>query len=391
MRPHEDLRLALWVWGLLAAVCLICGYHFADNPTGSEAYFTVREWLAAWRMGANVYALRLFADYPPNALVFLSPLSLFPQTSGHMLFAAINVVVCMACSWMLVGLTAGYAGVSLDRVQRLVYALMLLVMSPSRVAVWNGQTSPLLILFCCQALRIAPRWPILAGVLMGVGMSKPHVAFGFMLVGAFNRMWLMLASAFATAITAWWGYSISVGQSPVTVFFDYVSTLLGLYGGPQFLRAEADIRPFFVDVFRTYAVGEPLFLVTALVLAAVLLWFTWRGRHRPEAGVWVMAAALMWCIAVFPFRRYGLMLMAPTMMLTLWRPGLSERALTGVAIMILVLVADVPFLIRHTVLRLAPDWSRYALDTHYVNRALTGICLVIAFASLARVTRRRVA
>lgn len=386
------MALALWVWGCLTVVCLASGYYFADNPTGSEAFFTVREWLSAWRSGANVYALNLFADYPPNALVFLSPLSLFPQENGHMIFAAINVVVCVASSWMLVGLTAGYAGISLTRLERLTYALMLLVMSPSRVAVWNGQTSPLLILFCCLALRLAPRWPLTAGLLMGIGMSKPHVAFGFALLGMFSGMWVMLFSSAATVIAAWCIYSFSVGQSPVAVFFDYTSTLLGLYGGPQFLRAEADVRPFFVDFFGAYTIGEPLFLLTAAVLGALLLWLTWRGRNNNDVGVWVMASALMWCIAVFPFRRYGLMLMAPTMLLMLWRPGLSERALTGVALMIFVLVADVPFLIRHSVLTLGPGWAQhYAPATHYVNRALTAICLTIAFTVLNRVTRTRVA
>ena len=49
------------------------------------------------------------------------------------------------------------------------------------------------------ALRMAEWQPLIAGALMAIGLSKPHVAFGFMMLAAFFRMWKMLATAVITA------------------------------------------------------------------------------------------------------------------------------------------------------------------------------------------------
>ncbi len=388
IRPHHDVHVAIWAWGSLAILCLAAGFLIADNPSRSEAYFDVRHWLRAWRTGANVYELPLFVDYPPHALMFLSPLSWFPAQHGELWFAAFNILVCIATSWTIVSLTSGWAGVELTRIERLAYVLMLLVWSPTRVGIWNGQTSPFLILCCCLALRLSSWSPVVAGILLAIGASKPHIAFGFALLAAFVRMWKMLAVSAIVVVAAWIAYAISVSRSPVAVFWQYIDTLFSLYGGPQFLRAEVDIRPFFVDAFGNYAIGEPLYLAASAVLGAVLLLLTWRARNNPDAAAWVMASGLMWAIAVFPFRRYGLLLIAPTVLLLLWRPGLSERMLTLVGVMIFVIAADVPFLLRHAIVQYGPAAAtRYAEMTHYVNRFATVICLVISYAALARASR----
>lgn len=389
VRPHHDVRAALLFWGPLAVACLVAGFMVADNPSRSDAYFEVRNWLAMWRLGINVYEVPgLLVDYPPHALVFLSPMMLFPAASGELVFAGFNVLICIATSWTIVSLTAGYAGVSLSRVERLAYVLMLLVWSPTRVGIWNGQTSPLLILCCCLALRLSAWSSIVAGVLMAVGMSKPHLALGFALLATFFRMWKMLAVAAFTTIAAALVYVATVHKGPIEVLQQYIGNLFSVYGGPSFLRAEVDIRPFFTDLIGNYAIAEPLYLLTASILGTMLLYFAWRGRHNIDAGVWVMSSGLMWSIAIFPFRRYGMLLLAPTVLMLLWRPRVSKHTLTWAGAIIFLIAADLPFVIRHIGMQFGPpSGASYGPYLHYINRMVTVTCLIASFVTLARLSR----
>ena len=386
IRPHHDVHVAIWVWGALAITCLVAGVAIADNPGRSDAFFEVRRWLQLWQGGANVYEIpKLSVDYPPHALVFLSPLLWFPANHGELVFALFNVAVCIVTAWTIVSLTSGYAAVPLSRTERLAYALMLLVWAPTRVGIWNGQTSPLLILCCCLALRMAEWQPLIAGALMAIGLSKPHVAFGFIMLAAFFRMWKMLATAAITASVAAFAYMVTVARSPMVIASQYLGNLFDVYGGPMFLRAEVDIRPFFTDIAPTYDIGESLYLFTSAALGVYLVTLAWRCRRTVDAGVWVMAASMMWALAVFPFRRYGLMLIAPTVLLMLWQPRLSEGRLTMLGVMIFVIAADVPFLVRHALVTYGPAFTmKYAFYTHYFNRIVTVVCLVTAFKTLAR-------
>lgn len=385
VRPHEDTRLALMVWGAFAVAAVIAGILVADDPTRSEGYFTVRHWIEVWRSGANVYEMNLAVDYPPQALIFLSPLAWFPAVHGEQWFAALNSVLCIAAAWYLVSLTSGYAGVVLTRAERLAYVLMLVASSPTRVCIWNGQTTPLVILACCFALHMATRAPYAAALALAVGLSKPHVAIGFLLFAVFLRLWKLVSLAALTAVSAALVYTATVSRSPWLVFRQYIDTLFGVYGGPKFLRGEIDIRPFFVDLLGDYAIGETAFLATSCALGALLLGLIWRARHNPHAAVWVMAASLMWAMAVFPFRRYGLLLIAPAVLLFLWNPGVRRRWLILAGIAIFLIAADLPFLIRHAMIDYgSPLAAAYAPLTHYVNRLIIVACLVTSFTSLAR-------
>lgn len=388
VRPHEDTRLALLVWGGCALAALVAAILAADHPLGSEGYFAVRHWLEVWHTGANVYELNLAVDYPPQALIFLSPLLWFPSVHGELWFAGLNSLLCIAAAWYLVSLTSGYAGVSLTRAERLAYVLMLVAWSPTRVCIWNGQTTPLVILACCFALHMATRAPLLAALALAVGLSKPHVAIGFVLFAIFLRLWKLVSLAALTAVSAALIYTATVSRSPWLVLRQYTDTLFRVYGGPRFLRGEIDMRPFFVDLLSDYAIGETAFLATACALGAMLLGLIWRARHNPHAAVWVMAASLMWAMAVFPFRRYGLMLIAPALLLFLWNPDVQRRWLILAGIAIFLIAADLPFLIRHAMIDYgSPMAAAYAPLTHYVNRVVIVGCLATSFTSLARAGR----
>ena len=381
IRPHEDVRFSLTIWGSLALISLVAAVVFGQYG----CFLQVREWVVHWSRGLNVYEGTLGVDYPPNALVFLSPLLLFPVPHGELWFASLNTIICVMAAWSIVSLTSGYAGLTFTRVERLIYVLMLLAWSPTRVAIWSGQTSPLLILACCLALRTSEWSPVLAGLLLGFGASKPHLAFGFVLMAAFCRMWKVLIFAALSSVGAAVLYAVSVHQSPFAVLWQYLTTLFTVYGGPTFYRGDVDLRPFFVDLSPTYAIGERLYLATTAITGLILLGLTWRSRARIEASVWVLAASLAWVTAFLPINRYGLLLIAPTVLLTLWRPPMKVWPLDVVAVVIAVIVADPPMLVRHGALDHLPHViAQFAPFTHYIDRILIGACVAISYSGLAR-------
>jgi hypothetical protein len=222
---------------------------------------------------------------------------------------------------------------------------------------------------------------------MAIGLSKPHVALGFFLFAAFLRRWTMLMTSVVAVIAAEVVYMLTVARSPMEVLSEYADTLFAVYGGSNFLRAEVDIRPFFTDLIGNYEIAEPLFVAVASVLGAMLLWLTWLVRHNLHAGVWVLASGLTWAMAVFPFRRYGMLLLAPTVLLLLWRRSLSERMLSGLAALIILIALDVPFTGRHLLTLTGTDTANhFAPMLHYVHRAITVLCLAVSMTTLARMS-----
>ena len=199
------------------------------------------------------------------------------------------------------------------------------------------------------------------------------------------RSWKVLLVATLAAVGAAVIYAVSVHQSPVAVLGQYVSALFVVYGGPTFYRGDVDLRPFFVDLSPTYAIGEWLYLGTTVVTGLALLALTWRARAKPHASVWVLAAGLAWATAFLPINRYGLLLIAPTVLLTLWRPTLYWLMLDAVAVVIALIVADLPTLARHGALNYLPRViGQFAPFTHYIDRMTIGACMVISFVALAR-------
>jgi hypothetical protein len=318
----------------------------------------------------------------------LLPLAWLPASIAPLAYAIFNAAVCILSTWLLVSVTSRLVGADLSRAERSAYVLMFLAWTPVRVCIWYGQTTPLVLLFLCAAMRIADEFPILAGICLGLGTFKPHVAMGFLIVFAFQKRLVSLLSATVVVAGLVWAYCVSVGQSIPAVIGEYYAKLNHIYGGSTFQHGEVDMRPFFVDVFRKYGVAEPLFLITCVVLAVVMISLSWRARKQPSAYGLILATGLMWSLAVFPFHRYGLLLMAPVILYLLWEPRVTRRTMRMLAIVIFSILIDVPFLIRHAMVRWgSPRISRLEPWAHYANRIAIVVFLAIALVHLARLGR----
>ena len=78
-----DRRAAVAAWGLLACLNLSAGLAIAAWPERQADLDTVRGWGAEWLFRAgNIYAVdHAWPEYPPHAIVMLSPLAALPENT----------------------------------------------------------------------------------------------------------------------------------------------------------------------------------------------------------------------------------------------------------------------------------------------------------------------
>lgn len=395
IEPHRHRRVSVPFWGIIAVACVAVAIVTGARPLHALAFVEVRGWLEAWSAGLDVYAIpALRVDYPPNALLILAPLRWLPGDHDVAVYAVLNAIIAVTTAWLLVSVTARLARITLSRAERLPYVLIVLSLAPLRVSIWNGQTSPLVLLLCLLSVRLWNVSATLSGVCLGFAAMKPHVALAFVLPALFARRWRELAASAATVAVLFGAYCLSVNVTPGQVLAEYWMRLIDVYGGADFFQGELDMRPLLIAMSGAYGVGEPLFLSGAIALGLGVLVLTYRARRNLDAEFAVFAAAITVCISVFPFRRHGALLIVPTLLYTLWRGrGRATAPLDQprwLAALVLALFAiDLPFVAHYTLRAFHPAWVVYAPLAHHVNRLLILMCLVATMLNLWRIPRRR--
>src|SRR6185295_13456853 len=102
------IRAGLALLAVAAAVNMAAGVALAlRDPRRASDLWTMVEWCRAWLIeGRSLYSgADAFTDYPPNAIVLLSPLALFPQrwvvpmwTAGALLLTPVLPWLVMRCA-----------------------------------------------------------------------------------------------------------------------------------------------------------------------------------------------------------------------------------------------------------------------------------------------------
>ena len=87
-------KRALILWGTLAALNLTAGVAVSSQAHRLYDLESMMRWGRYWLVdGANVYEPGLWGsvDYPPNAIVLLSPLGLLSIEAAHPIWLCLNV------------------------------------------------------------------------------------------------------------------------------------------------------------------------------------------------------------------------------------------------------------------------------------------------------------
>ena len=246
----------LLLWAILAGM----------NVASAFVVFRLRdfrmvyEWTSAWLMdGVNLFSSAGWAiDYPPNAIVVLSPLAALPFTLAAWLWATLNVVLAFTAAFLAA--RAVRADASWRQIALL--AATFVCWSATRSLL---QFSLLALVFGLAGWRLADRRPWLAGVFLGMAMMKPQVALPYCLWAALTRRWQVVPTAVVTTAVLWGTYCLRVSASPLTVARGYVLTLRTMYTRPEPQTGVSELARLAPEGW-----ADAWTLVTALVVTTLI-------------------------------------------------------------------------------------------------------------------------
>ena len=216
-------------WLLLAALAtlnLVAGLVVFNRLDFQLMHAWTSDWL--WH-GVSLYAGDSYTDYPPNAIVTLSPIALLPVAPSAWLWALGNIALAIAAPIIA-------AKAVLEDVRDHVKGADLVLLTLTFLA-WSAtrsllQYSLLTLVFGVLAWRLADRRPWVAGMLLGLAVMKPQAALPFCLWVLFTGRWRLVLPSILTVAVLWLAYCARVGAAPLAVAADYVAIMREMYAGP---------------------------------------------------------------------------------------------------------------------------------------------------------------
>lgn len=375
------------VWTVVALASLAAAVWVALQPGQLEDLHEVRTWLSYVQShSADPYAyFDRTLDYPPIALLVLSPLRLIPEGTLAVWFLPFSIVITALAGWVFVGAISDRLYTELPTAQRIAIVAMILSGSSVRGAIWIGQTVALSVLFGALALAWSRRRPFAAAMMLALCSFKPHLGVGFglaiLLIDGFD----VIVIASAIVISASLLVAAAINQSVLTILASYAHNLISMYDGPDRIRGVLSLRWAFEDLTGYYGLATLLYAVAAcasLVLIGVV------ARRAPDAAgrAQATAVALLWLLLFLPSQLYNGLMALPAVWLLMWPEGnlirRESRRLAAVAAFVLFGVVDVPRLVRFFSDKLDHGYWLYK-SSYYLSplriAVLFGFILMVAF------------
>jgi hypothetical protein len=308
-------------FAILTAAATALGHH--ANPYDPRVLIPIQELQAhQWGPGADAW-FRVNPYLPPPLLAaLLRPLG--HGTAALYAWTALQVGALLAAA----ALAARWAGAP-----RRLQAIALLPLSPAcYLAVYYGQLSPFMLLCVCGALLLASRRPELAGAVLVVGMLKPQIMAGALLVLAIDAYRAGRLRRFLRGV---------VGAGLVLVF------CMLLTAGPGVVLAWVQRSAGFADAHIGQEMMDPASLsfilygqlpsrlATAATALLIVAWAVIAARAYPCAGeaaeqrTWVAAALAGWLLVTPYAHPHDDALLLPALCVLL---GRGMRATTAIAL-----------------------------------------------------------
>ncbi|WP_198665441.1 glycosyltransferase family 87 protein [Paraburkholderia kururiensis] len=228
---YGGATLALAVILLAAWAYVSGGFMHEDGPRPGIDYTVF--WTASWLMlhgdPGSVYHYPSFAHaqtallggyvnhgflpwlYPPTLLMLVTPVALLPYAASFLLFTVLGCAAFVAAV-----LEVSSFKVHLGR--KGLAALVVLAFPGVLVAAMLGQNSLVTAALAAYALGAMTRYPVRAGVCMGLLAIKPQMAVLFPLVLIAVRDWRVFASAAMTAFALMAASVMVCGTASIPAF-----------------------------------------------------------------------------------------------------------------------------------------------------------------------------
>ncbi|MCM3880997.1 MAG: DUF2029 domain-containing protein [Vicinamibacterales bacterium] len=297
------------------------GVVIATWPQRQTDLLTVRSWGSEWLFhDANIYeSYDDLPDYPPHAIIFLSPLAALPAGWAIALWAALSLALAPLAAWLAI------------RVARPQIALSEALLPMLMFLCWGGfrsllQFSLLALVFGLLSMVLAKTRPNISGICLGMSLMKPQIAVPFFLWTIFTRRFRTAALALAVVAGGVLVYCFSVSYSPVAFVARYAEILRIFYSGHAMMVGRAEIRPLVMSLTTSGGLIDAVAVTAAglLLVATCIVGFR-EGKSDRALMFGAPAMAAIWSLLTFYHLTYGFVLLLPvaTLLIFLDQPRTS--------------------------------------------------------------------
>ena len=374
-------RVGLAVLAAAACVNLAAGVVLAwRDPSRASDLSMMYEWTRGWIVGGErrFTVLRDAVDYPPHALVVLSPLGLIPRDLIVPIWMVVGVSLALVLPYLAIRCAKPHA--------RLVLLPMLLFWCWTSTRTLLQFTALSLALAFASALIADTRW-VLSGIALGLALFKPHIAGPFALWALVSGRVRSVAVAAAVVFAGLGIYAARVGDSPIDTVRGYWPWLVEVYSGASGLNGRTSIRGLVAAAIADPRTADAVWIAASACLLAIAMWLAWRDRRRPlqDGGIAVPAMFCLWSLAAIYHNTNNLILILPAFVF-LWFVGRDERSFRRwpqIVCLQAVLMLDVPTRLAGAV----PRGTLAAFLVEHFDRLLVLACFVDVAVAWVRMTR----
>lgn len=299
-------------WGALALLNLGAGAVVSSLPHRLADLETMMRWGRYWLVeGVNIYDSGPWGlvDYPPNAIVLLSPLGLMPLGAAHPVWMMLNAAMAIAAPYFAARFLRPH-----DPFRVIALPILMFLC-------WGGVRTltqfTLTALMCSMsAMATAASRPPLAGVWLGLAMMKPQVAVPVFLWSVFTRRWTVVFAAVATAGMLVAAFCLRSDARPSWIAARYIETLAVHHTGEAILAGLSELRP---AIYQLLSDASEVDAVASSIGLGLIAGLSVAGFQEGSARRRVLYTApplvACWSLLTFYHLTYGFVILLPVLML----------------------------------------------------------------------------
>jgi hypothetical protein len=333
----------LATWAVFAVLNVAVGVVLVEDPQRALDLGTMMRWGHAWLVdGLNVYGQPgSVTDYPPNAIVVLSPLSLLPLNVAVPIWAAVNVVLLLLAPYLAARFFRPFAPFRII----ILPILMFLCWGGSRTLL---QFTLLALAFAMATLFFADGKPLVSGAFLGLALIKPQVAVPVLLWAMFTRRWRTTTMAFGVAAVAYAVFCIRSQSGPLQVLAEWVRVLAMYHTDDTVLLGLSELRPMLLATgWRGSDVDHAVAVVGVALLIGICAAGFQEARLRTRIVYAAPPLAACWVLLALYHLTYGFVVLLPVLMMLTLSGAERSRLRSGVFWLLqLGLMFDIPTLAR---------------------------------------------
>ncbi len=326
----------------MAVLNLAAGLLIATWPERQYDLEKMNRWGRQWLVeGTNIYATSDDEhDYPPHAILALSPLSLLPDAWAVRIWAAMNLDLAVAAPYLAVRIVRPQAPWRTIALPVLIFLC------------WGGfrtllQFSLITLVFGLLAMRLADRRPAWSGVCLGLALMKPQIAVPIFFWALFTRRLRIAAAGVMVVIAGVVLFCIRAGANPIAVIQRYADTLHTHYLADQdlIMVGLAQLRPLIALAIPDPGIVNAAAIAIAVgLLACICLLGFAEGKRGDVLLISAPPLAAVWSLLTFYHLTYGFVVLLPVATLLVFENEPSTRAFRATVFggLQLALMIDVP-------------------------------------------------